>query len=155
MNVLLTKIKSFMKRIKKMKKYSGAGLLLVRKKDNRTEVCLGLRAIKPHKGYWSVPGGKKEKDESFWECAVRETKEEFFSGRNELLENLDIEKSDKRSVFLFPFFEYHTYVIDVTGKDIVIKHNWEFRKVKWFDVNKLPYKTHIGVKVVLRRFEYL
>jgi ADP-ribose pyrophosphatase YjhB (NUDIX family) len=40
------------------------------------EILLIKRANKPFKGYWGLPGGGKEDNETFEECAKREVMEE-------------------------------------------------------------------------------
>ena len=55
---------------------------------------------------------------------------------------------------IIPFlFEYHSFIIDLTGIDIKFSKNWEFEDVKWFNEKSLPKKTHLGVKYSLYRFK--
>jgi ADP-ribose pyrophosphatase YjhB (NUDIX family) len=44
--------------------------------EREGKVLLLRRAIEPRRGYWTIPGGYMELDESVEECALRETQEE-------------------------------------------------------------------------------
>jgi len=44
--------------------------------EREGKVLLLRRAIEPRRGYWTIPGGYMEIDESVEECALRETQEE-------------------------------------------------------------------------------
>jgi 8-oxo-dGTP pyrophosphatase MutT (NUDIX family) len=135
--------------------YEGAGVLFYKNEGGKTSISLGKRAINPHKNFWSVPGGKmcKSKDKNiFLNCALRETKEEYFS---EDINDTEFTKISSRSYskvnkIILPFlFEFRTFLIDITDINIKFTPNWEFSRIEWFDVNKLPEKTHIGVKYSL------
>lgn len=57
--------------------YYGAGILFAfRDPAGGAQVLLFRRTILPDAGYWSIVGGRKERDESFAACAVREAQEE-------------------------------------------------------------------------------
>ena len=48
------------------------------KDKGKTYILLGRRNIKPHKGSWSIPGGRAEgRDETLLDTAWRETREEL------------------------------------------------------------------------------
>ncbi len=44
--------------------------------EKKGKFLLVKRKKEPAKGWWTEPGGHLEKGESFWECAVREGREE-------------------------------------------------------------------------------
>ena len=85
----------------------------------------------------------------FLSCAIRETKEEFFSSQSNLYPSFAIVPEAKSRLIIPLIFEFHTYFYDMTDTDIQFNHNWEFSKVEWFNTNKLPHKTHIGVRQAL------
>lgn len=43
---------------------------------SKAKILLIKRSCVPYKGYWALPGGGKEQDETFEEAAIREVKEE-------------------------------------------------------------------------------
>ena len=51
----------------------GTGVVVAREP---AEILLGLRAHGPWRGFWSLPGGKLEQDESVERCSARELREE-------------------------------------------------------------------------------
>lgn len=138
--------------------FKGAGLLFFKTINNQKLILLGKRAINPHKNFWSVPGGKmSSRDEGdFWKCALRETKEEFFDHNfltfDKTISNLIPLK--KSRIVIPNIFEYWTFLIDITDLDIVFKPNWEFIEIKWFELDDLPEKTHLGVKYSLFKFKF-
>ena len=44
------------------------------------EVLLIQRAFPPYQGLWTLPGGRREPDETIEECAIREVREELGIG---------------------------------------------------------------------------
>ena len=98
-------------------------------------VLLIKRASKPFKGYWALPGGHKEKGESFEECVKREIMEEtglcvsnleFFGG---------IRVKNKYGLQFSQFFLATLCSYDIQNQPE------EVIKVKFFPINSLP--THI------------
>lgn len=131
--------------------FKGAGILYWKKENEKILISLGKRTVNPHKGYWSVPGGKKEVyDRDFYECGKREAKEEYFYNmESEFSKTVDLSFSKECPIFIPFLFEYHTFWVDVTGKDLNFSPNWEFEKIEWFETEHLPEKTHIGVYYAL------
>jgi 8-oxo-dGTP pyrophosphatase MutT (NUDIX family) len=135
--------------------YKGAGILFYKTDGKSRYVSLGERRYRPQKEYWSVPGGKMEANDNddFFRCAKRETLEEYFNHNYERYEPIDVANYLKVSTLKIPFvFEFRTFLIDVTSLDITFTPNREFRDIKWYEINKLPKKTHIGVRISLLWF---
>ena len=132
-------------------RYKGAGILFYKRVGKEVFISLGKRTIRPQKGYWSIPGGKmNDQDENdFRSCAIRETKEEYFSCKAIRFPINTVDREAKCSIIIPWFFEYHTYFANVSGPDISFNPNWEFSKVEWFSIKRLPAKTHIGVRYAL------
>jgi len=136
--------------------YKGAGILFYKVEGVNLLISLGKRTVRPHRDYWSIPGGKMEaKDRnSFLNCAIRETGEEYFSRNLSLFPLVTIDEESKCRVIIPWFFEYHTYVANVTGIELKFNHNREFSKIDWFNVKHLPVKTHLGVRYALLFLKY-
>lgn len=138
--------------IKSIALYQGAGLLLLKFENGKINLLLGKRAISPHKGVWSVPGGKLSRNDkgSLWETACRETAEECFDNSTLIKERLkNASALCSSSIWIPGVFKYKTYVVDVSSKNLIVNHNWEFKDLKWFDINNLPERLHLGVKYTL------
>ena len=136
--------------------YRGAGILFYKREEGNLFISLGKRTVRPQKDYWSIPGGKMEaKDRSsFLNCAIRETTEEYFSRNLNLFPAITVNEESKCRVIIPWFFEYHTYLVNVTGIELKFNPNWEFSKIEWFNVKYLPAKTHLGVRYALLFFKY-
>lgn len=113
----------------KLKSYKGAGILLFRNQDGRFEILLGKRSVKHGYGKWAIPGGKMEiKDNTFYDCAVRELKEET---------GIDIHKInhsviDSRSISV-PYFHWSTFLVYVSSPLPMLVPS-EFSELKWIPV---------------------
>ena len=136
-------------------RYKGAGILFYKREGGILSVSLGKRTVRPQKGYWSIPGGKMEaKDRSsLLDCAIRETREEYFLRNINRFPAVTINEESKCRVIIPWFFEYHTYLVNVTGIELKFNPNWEFSKIEWFNVRHLPAKTHLGVRYALLFFK--
>lgn len=87
--------------------------------------------------------------------AIREAEEEGFlipeAERNTLVQQ------PRRFAFpIIHFFEWSTYLVQLRANPAL--EQWplktrdflhEFSEARWFDTNKLPQNTHIGVKIAL------
>jgi 8-oxo-dGTP pyrophosphatase MutT (NUDIX family) len=91
------------------------------------------------KKYWSLPGGKVEKGESFYKAMTRELQEEL---------------GIKKCIFISKLGQYqqntktrrdtvHVFVASVEQK-IILKLQWEIIDARWFDINHLPVPTQQG-----------
>jgi 8-oxo-dGTP diphosphatase len=61
--------------VRSAREHVGVGVLLLKPYD-KLEVLVGLRAVWPGAGTWSVPGGLVEEGETCEEAAIREVREE-------------------------------------------------------------------------------
>ncbi|MDM8526078.1 NUDIX hydrolase [Desulfococcaceae bacterium HSG8] len=123
--------------------YRGAGILFcVAEEDQIPKILLGKRLS----GIWSIPGGGSKKGETLWETAWRETEEEI----GFLPDNVKYEK-----LFSLPYplgifgFKWKTFVLKLSEcpekhvfPDRDAPHAYEFSEVRWFQINRLPSKTH-------------
>jgi 8-oxo-dGTP pyrophosphatase MutT (NUDIX family) len=132
--------------------YKGAGILLLRKQEGKTIIGLARRAIRPQKNYWSIPGGKMDArdQEDFLRCALRETGEELFAGLPEEMSKIH-QLSPAGSVAInIPFaFRWKTYFFDVSDTVMNTRLNFELSEFAWFEIDRLPEKTHYGVVYAL------
>lgn len=138
--------------------YRGAGILFYRTGGGGTEILLFKRAIRPQRGAWSVVGGafSPSKDGDLLDCAKREALEEAFVGHpSDELSNGCFEIVPERCCSLrIPLvFRYDTFLVEVkTAPPGWPSINWESSAFAWFPIEKLPDKTHLGVRVALRQF---
>lgn len=125
-----------------MRNTHGAGVFFYKKENGEIFVALGLRKINPNAGKWSFAGGNLDlTDQNYFECALREAREEFFnSDKNAFDEIPQANLNDKKKLtFNFMLFHWEAYFIDVTG--IPIKFNRqtsEVIEIQWFSINNLP-----------------
>ena len=92
------------------------------KDKGKTYILLGRRNIKPHKGYWSIPGGRAEsRDETFLDTAWRETKEElgwekFANLKKQKVFELDSTKTPHVNLTIPIAFKYTTFLVQSSQK---------------------------------------
>ena len=136
--------------------FKGAGILFVKKEGSQYFVSLGKRTVSPQKGSWSIPGGQMSSsdEEDYLACALRETREEYFSMAEKNFSSLfdKIQVKDCTILFIPFLIKYNTYLFDVTGININFSPNWEFSEIAWFSTRSLPEKTHLGVRYSLAMF---
>jgi len=108
--------------------YKGAGIALVCDK----KVLLGIRSKKPFMGKWSVPGGGREKGESYFEGAKREFYEE--TGCN--IETISCTYFGKWTLCLPPFFHWTTFFFKTNTTDISL-NPCEFSKLEWISIDSI------------------
>ena len=131
--------------------YRGAGTLIYHIKNKKIYILLIERKFNPFKYYWSIFGGKSEKNESFKRTAYRELLEELKFKKSFLLKNkrfLNFKKEfyDFKINFLFYF---RTYFIEskimFSNKDL--KCLTEFYNIEWFSIDDVfnIEKIHPGV----------
>jgi 8-oxo-dGTP pyrophosphatase MutT (NUDIX family) len=136
------------------KKYSqGAGIIFYKKENDQILVALGLRRVRPHAGIWSYAGGKLDPtDKSYYDCAIREAREEFFNQKPSLFnlippENLN---SRKRVGFNVYFIRWDAYFVDVTSVPVTFeRQKSEIDEISWFNIKYLPPKTHFLIRIEL------
>ena len=100
--------------------------------EKGNEIVLIKRMNEPYKGYWEVPGGFVEKDETVEEAAVREAKEET-SLDVKLKEILGVYSDVKRD----PRGRVATTVFISEAIGGKLKADSDAEDAKWIDVNKI------------------
>ena len=130
--------------------YKGAGIAIFHKGNNGYEILLGKRKYNPGKDKWSIPGGGYEKyDNSLFDTAKRECKEEL---------SLDINKLNAELVNVYsiwlPKFKWKTFLYDLR-EDIYFNNKiiHEFSELKFISINDIKnYKLNLFVKGEIKRF---
>lgn len=120
----------------------GAGILLI----SQGRVFLALRSAEVNEPLtWAVPGGKVESNETPYEAAVRETREEFGSIPAHVVVD--------EGVFVDGSFRYTTFfalvqpdIADAWEPEL----NWENDDAQWFSVDALPGDLHFGLRHLLQ-----
>lgn len=135
--------------------YEGAGILFVATHQGTPHLLLGRRSHRPHQGQWSIPGGRRSRqDASLFETAIRETEEEFCRGQPigrvfALSDGADWnEQRFQVAPIIVPFvFRWRTYLVPLPNRlsPERIPFNHEFQEVDWFPRDRLPSRTHRGV----------
>ena len=106
--------------------YRGAGIALLRQKDDTFEVLLGKRSVRLFKGCWTVPGGGFEKGRDADDMAA---------AKREFLEETSAEvpfdaKTMGKWTLRAPFFKWTTFVM-LTEKGDFETHPDEFSELRW------------------------
>jgi len=135
----------------RLESYKGAGIMLFRNRNGRFEVLLGKRSVKHGYGKWAIPGGKMEKrDNTFFDCAVRELKEE--TGIDIYTINHKVINSRNISI---PYFHWSTFLVYVNGPLSPLVPS-EFSELKWIPLEDVEnYELWISLKKELRAFQKL
>ncbi|MCQ2597148.1 MAG: (deoxy)nucleoside triphosphate pyrophosphohydrolase [Treponema sp.] len=60
-----------------MKQITVSGAIILRENNGKKEIFVTQRGYGDWKGWWEIPGGKLEEDETPEECIVREIREEL------------------------------------------------------------------------------
>ena len=141
------------------KKYSqGAGIIFYKKENDQILVALGLRRGRPHAGYWSYAGGKLDPtDKSYYDCAIREAREEFFNHKQSLFNLIPFENMTprKRVGINAYFIRWDAYFVDVSNIPVEFeRQKSEIGDIRWYNINHLPAKTHVLIRyeIWLARF---
>ena len=133
-----------------MKKYKGAGIALFQKQNNDYAILLGKRIIKPNKGKWSIPGGGFEQtDNSLFETAIRELREET---------GIDLSSIENDAVicsFHYPFFEWKTFMFEVDSDfHVPERYCYEFSEMRFISLKEIhQYELAFGVKKEINHFK--
>jgi ADP-ribose pyrophosphatase YjhB (NUDIX family) len=100
--------------------------------DEEKRILLVKRSVEPKKGYWCLPGGFMELDETPEQCALRELKEETgLSGKIKLLLGVRANPSPMyHTVHMTGYLVNEFSGTPVAGDDA--------DQVKWFSINDLP-----------------
>ena len=110
---------------------------------NKDKVLLVRRGNPPFKGFWALPGGRIEDDETVEHCLIREVKEE--TGLSVipliLVGIYSSPKRDPRKTISASFI-----VRRVSG---TLRPGSDAKEAKWFPVSRLP-KLAFDHKLILR-----
>lgn len=123
------------------KKYNCAGVAVFRVNDNKIETIL----VKTPAGHYSMPKGKREKNEGNFECAIRELEEETGLTRDmiELSGESHIEKDNIIYYFANIKPEYHDFKLKISDPE-------ELEEVCWMDIEKVKRIDDKCIKTVRR-----
>ncbi|MFA6296495.1 MAG: NUDIX domain-containing protein [Patescibacteria group bacterium] len=127
----------------------GIGVMI---KNKKGQVLYGLRKGSHGSGEWCFPGGHLELGETFFQTAIRETKEETgLIVKNckliSLAEEFRYLKSDgKHYVNIGILAEYKGGIPKVMEPKKCLK--W-----KWFSLKKLPKKLFQGTQLILKNYK--
>lgn len=113
------------------------------------KVLLLKRAHEPFEGYWVLPGGHVERNETVEEAAVREMKEEL---------GIDVELKKFVGVFSDPDRDPRglvSVVFIAEPKSDDIRINKEAYEYKWFPLDELPEEMGFDHRKILERAKEL
>lgn len=122
----------------------GVGVIII--KNNK--ILLGKRKNAHGEGTWSCPGGHLEFNESWKDCAARETMEEagitirnirFGTATNDIFQ-----AEEKHYITIFMIAEYNSGEVQIMEPDKCEK--WE-----WFEWDKLPRHLFIPIQNLQKR----
>lgn len=121
----------------------GIGVIIVK----NGKVLLGKRKNAHGEGSWCFPGGHLEFNESWEDCAIRETKEETDLS----IKNIRFATATND---IFPIEEKHYITIfmlaDYASGELKIMEADKCEKWEWFDWNNLPKPLFIPIRNLLK-----
>ena len=122
----------------------GVGVIII--KDNK--ILLGKRKNSHGDGTWSFPGGHLEYDESWEDCAKRETMEEtginIKNLRFDTATNDVFEKEEKHYITLY-------MVCDYDSGEVINMEPEKCEKWDWFEWNNLPSPLFLPIQNLLKK----
>lgn len=141
---------------------------LIFSKDNKLLMCKrNPKSGGVYIGYWQIPGGGIDKNETKIQTLIREIKEEVgidiskektefinfkYKGESEKI----LRKTRERVLAKMDFNAYKVTITDKNSNEIKVKLNDEFMKYKWFDLVEIPKTQFTPPSVILfKRLGYL
>jgi 8-oxo-dGTP diphosphatase len=115
---------------------------------NDGKVLLGLRTGSHGEGTWCFPGGHLEGGESFYDCAVRETREET---------GLEVKVVEELSVATNDIFSEEKHYVTVfvrasyLGGEPKIMEPEKCKEWRWFDWNDLPNNLFLPIQNLIKQ----
>ena len=107
---------------------------VVMTKEAVPQVLLIERGFAPFKGYWALPGGFMNMDETTEQCAIRELKEETGLMVNDLHQigaYSKVNRDPRGRTITVAYLVLVDHPVTVTGQD-------DAAKAMWFPVDELP-----------------
>ena len=92
-------------------------------------------------------------DKSYFDCALREAREEFFNHNQSLFNLIPPENMTpgKRVGINVYFIRWDAYFVNVSNIPVVFeRQKSEIDEIRWYNINNLPTKTHIMIHAELR-----
>ena len=96
------------------------------------KILLCKRAIEPRIGYWTLPSGYMENDETVEEAAIRETREEA---------NVQVEKLHLYALFCCPNINQVYFIFHGNAKSNYTDTSIESSEVRYFKETEIPWKS--------------
>lgn len=105
--------------------------------NKKGEILLVKRARPPKKGWWDLPGGFVEFNETFEESAIREIKEELSIS----ISNLHYINSHY-NLYLYKGLYYHTLCVTFASQlsNQLITPKDDVASIRFFSKNNIPFK---------------
>lgn len=148
-------VRPFLWKVHEKGPYYGAGMLLHSKDDTGSlQVFLAKRSHNPGAGKWSIPGGKVDEGETFWEAARREVEEEL-SIPQHCFDNGEAAEFPAVRLIIPKLFYWRTFLVPMPVDTSKLQLSHEFRECGWFSVNELPKPLHKGTRPAVRRLRRL
>jgi 8-oxo-dGTP diphosphatase len=122
-----------------------ADILLLRKENDDYEVLLIQRLNEPFKGFWALPGGFMDIDETTEEAACRELQEET-GIKNIQLEQFKVYDTVGRDPRTRTVTVVYWAIIE--NEELDINANDDAADIGWFSLNNLPLLAFDHIKVI-------
>ena len=103
-------------------------------KEAEPKVLLIQRGFDPYKGYWALPGGFMNMDETTNECAIRELKEETgleLPSLHQVGAFSKVDRDPRGRTISIAYLAVIAVPVEVKGEDDAVK-------AAWFPINNLP-----------------
>lgn len=113
------------------------------------KILLILRGVDPYKGYWAIPGGHLDFDETLEEAALRELREEtnLIGSKTKLL---GLYSNPNRHPRQTPAASY--IILDVKGEE---KPGDDAKECRYFPLDKLPENLAFDHREIINDYKHL